>query len=579
MTTRPIYEDIRYEPDERCPPLVSIGVGFQGVMLALAPTVVSVGIVFRAGGQSEAYLSWAVFSALVVCGAVTALQACRLGRLGTRHLLITGSGDIFIAVCIIALTQGGPAMMASLIVVSAVFQFSLALWLPLVRRIVTPVVSGTVFMLVALTIVPIGFDLIYDVPEDAPGFAAPIVACITLATAVGLALRASGMWRLGAPLVGIVVGCSVAAGMGLYDIQQVIEAPWIGVPLGEWTGIDLTPGPEFWALLPVFIIVSLILAISNIGDGIVVQAGSRRLLRATDFRLVQGTLNANGLGVLLGGVAGTIPPMGYAGCSTSLTSLTGVAARTVGLAIGAIFVVVAFFPKLTALLLAIPGPVAGVYLVFLMGLLFVVGLRIVMRDGMDIRSATIVGVAFSVGVGAEHQLLHPDQFTGSWRILLTSGTTVGASAAILMTLFLDLTSPRRRRLEVRLNASDLPKIDAFLRQLAARAGWNQASTERLRAAGEETLSSLLQLGDGYNPENAPRLIVIARLNERMVEMEFMAVLEEKNLEDRLAYLSQQPEVLGGEEVSFRLLRHYAYSVRHQKYHGIDIVKVEVERAR
>ena len=131
MTTRPIYEDIRYEPDERCPPLVSIGVGFQGVMLALAPTVVSVGIVFRAGGQSEAYLSWAVFSALVVCGAVTALQACRFGRLGTRHLLITGSGDIFIAVCIIALTQGGPAMMASLIVVSAVFQFSLALWLPL----------------------------------------------------------------------------------------------------------------------------------------------------------------------------------------------------------------------------------------------------------------------------------------------------------------------------------------------------------------------------------------------------------------------------------------------------------------
>ena len=61
-------------------------------------------------------------------------------------------------------------------------------------------------------------------------------------------------------------------------------------------------------------------------------------------------------------------------------------------------------------------------------------------------------------------------------------------------------------------------------------------------------------------------------------MEFMAVLEEENLEDRLAYLSQQPEVLGGEEISFRLLRHYAHSVRHQKYHGIDIVKVEVEGA-
>ena len=51
------------------------------------------------------------------------------------------------------------------------------------------------------------------------------------------------------------------------------------------------------------------------------------------------------------------------------------------------------------------------------------------------------------------------------------------------------------------------------------------------------------------------------------------------MEDRLAYLSELPPVPDEREVSFRLLRHYASSVRHQKYHGIDIVTVDVRGGR
>ena len=62
-------------------------------------------------------------------------------------------------------------------------------------------------------------------------------------------------------------------------------------------------------------------------------------------------------------------------------------------------------------------------------------------------------------------------------------------------------------------------------------------------------------------------------------MEFLAVFEKENIEDRLAYLSDQAEVPDEHEISFRLLRHYASSVRHRKYHGIDIVTVQVEGSR
>ena len=44
-------------------------------MLTLASTVFIVTITVRAADQSESYLSWAVFAALIIGGAVTALQA------------------------------------------------------------------------------------------------------------------------------------------------------------------------------------------------------------------------------------------------------------------------------------------------------------------------------------------------------------------------------------------------------------------------------------------------------------------------------------------------------------------------
>ena len=168
LETMQVNEGIRYEPDEQCPLLVSIGVGFQGTMLAVAPAVVNVAIVFLAAGESESYLSWP-FRRVGDCGVTTALQAARIGRLGAGHVLIMGPGPIFIAICVIALVEGGPAMMASLVIVSSLFQFPLAVWLPLLRRIVTPVVSGTVLMLIASTVVPIALDLLDNVPEGSPG--------------------------------------------------------------------------------------------------------------------------------------------------------------------------------------------------------------------------------------------------------------------------------------------------------------------------------------------------------------------------------------------------------------------------
>ena len=551
-------------------------------MLVLATIVLIVAITARAGGQDDSYLTWAVFASLVIAGGLTALQAGRFGRFGAGHILIMGPTPNYVAVSVLALAAGGPALLASLTVAAALFYLLLSVWLPLLRRIITPVVSGTVLMLLAATILPVALGRVSEVPESAPGAAGPVVALVTLVAVVALALRVSGVWRVWSPLMGIAAGCAVAVMFGAYDVQPIRDARWVGLPEGGFPGIDLTPGVEFWALLPAFVVIALVGSVKNIGDYIAIQQVSWRRPRVTDYRLVQGSLNTNGVGILLSGLAGTPPTSVYSSSSPLLVNLTGVAARRVGYAIGAAMVVLSLLPKLTAVLLSIPSPVMGAYLVTAIGVLFVSGIQTVVADGLDRGKALTVGIAFSVGVGLDNQTIGADLLGETWGPLIDNGMLAGAVAAVVMTRFVELTSRGRRgRLKVDLGPSAVTEIDEFLRGFANDIGWDDPAAQRLRSAGEETLMSLLRLDDDRPADDSPSLIVVARQSGAVVEMEFLAVFDEQNLEDRLAHLSEESQSTAGMEegeVSLRLLRHYASSVHHQRFHGLDVVTVQVRAA-
>ena len=573
---------IRYEPDERCPPLIALGVGFQGIMLVLGPLVLVVAITARAGNQSDAYLRWAVFASLVIAGALTALQAGRFWRLGAGHILIMGPTPNYVAISVLALAAGGPALLASLTVATALSYLALSTWLPLLRRVFTPVVSGTVLMLIAATVLPIALDRVNEVPSGTPAAAGPTMALVTLVAVVLLSLRASGPWRIWSPIMAIAAGCVAAVPFGAYDFRHIRETAWVGLPDGGLPGIDLTPGVEFWALLPAFVVVALAGNVKNIGDCIAIQQVSWRQPRVTDFRLVQGSLYTNGIGIGLSGLAGTPPTTVYSANSPLLISLTGVAARSVGFAIGLLMVVLALVPKLAAVLLTIPSPVMGTYLLVAIGMIFVAGVQTAVTDGLDRAKALTVGVAFSLGVGLDTQTIGADLLGPTWGPLIDNGILAGALVALVMTWFVGLSGRgSRARVRVSLRPTAAAEIDEFLRDFAADIGWDDAAAQRLRSAGEETLVSLLSQGEGSADGDARRLIVAARRRGTTVEMEFMAVFDERNLEDRLAHLNDEAQAAAGVEegeISLRLLRHYASSVHHQKYQGLDIVTVQVRAA-
>ena len=239
--------------------------------------------------------------------------------------------------------------------------------------------------------------------------------------------------------------------------------------------------------------------------------------------------------------------------------------------------ILAFFPKATAIIIAIPEPVAAAYILVLIALLFLQGMKIIIQDGLDYRKALIVGLAFWIGVGFQNQWIFPELLgDGFLGVLLGNGMTSGSIVAIIAMLFMEITAPRRKRLGLPLNNEALPQLTDFLRNFASSSGWDDTAQNRIALVGEETLNTLQAEPD--EDDSPKRLIVAAHAVGRNIELEFIAASEGENIEDQLAYLGETPDIDDDREISFRLLRHYASSISHQKYHGVDIVTVNIDGA-
>lgn len=567
---------LRYQADERPPVPLVLGLGLQLALVTVAIPIVIPTAVMRAGGAGDSYLTWAVFAAVAIGGGATALQAFRFGRIGGGHMLVMGSSVAFVGVSIAAVAKGGPALLATLVVAAALFQILLSTRLALFRQILTPAVSGTVIMLVPVTAMPIVFRMLDDVPEGSPDHAAPAIALVTILAILGISLKGKATLRLWAPVIGVVLGTALAAVFGLYDVDRIAAASWIGLPEVAIPGLDLEFGPAFWALLPAFLLTAVIGSIRAISSSAALQRVSWRGGRPVDFRAVQGTVAADGASNLLCGLAGTVPNSTYSHAAP-IIEITGVAARTVAIATGGVFLALAFLPKALAVVLAIPGPVVAAYLFVLVALLFMVGIGMTMQDGMDTRKGVIVGVSFWLGVGFNEGAIFPEfasTFAGG---IFANGITSGGLAAILMTCIVTLSGPRPTRMETVLAVSALPEIREFLAGFAARNGCDEMMADRLDAVGEETLLSLLQQEDEDGAPVSPRrLRLSASRGQGGAVLEFAAAPRGENIQERIALLGDAgDETRFEQEVSLRLLRHLAASVRHQQYHDLEIVTVQV----
>ena len=88
----------------------------------------------------------------------------------------------------------------------------------------------------------------------------------------------------------------------------------------------------------------------------------------------------------------------------------------------------------------------------------------------------------------------------------------------------------------------------------------------------------MEEGEPDGDQSQSRLVVIARPSAASIELQLRTSADAQNLEDRLTFVSERAPATEEHTISLRLLRHFASTVRHRKYSGIDIITVEVERA-
>lgn len=568
--------EARRHPDEKISSKLATGLALQLSSLLLPSIAMIPTIVFRAAGESEDMVLWAVFASVVICGGVSILHAMRFGRSSSGYIIAVGTAGVAIAASVKAIQGGGPELLATLVVAMALVQIVFSYKLLLFRRILTPTVTGTVMLLLPVTVMPILFDQLKNVPEGVSELAAPLCAFTTIAVIVGLMLVGSGSVRLWSPLIGIIAGSIVAGLFGIYDVDRVLDASWVGIPTTRWPGLDLEFGPLFWALLPAFIFIALVCTIQQISGSVAIQRVSWRPVRAVDFRSVQSAIGSDGVGNLVAGFAG-IAPLGYRPTGAAMVEITGISSRYIGIALGMVLIAIACLPKALAAILAIPGPIVAAFITVMMATIFIIGMKIVVQDGIDFRKGTIVGISFWLGVGFENDAVFPELFSDLAGGLFQNGMVVGGSAAILMTLLLELTKPRRSRLDTDLGISALVPIQEFLNKIAIRNRWDEKMMERLSAVSEETLLTLLQGNELKEEYERRHLRVVAYTEANQLNLEFVASTSVENIQDRIALLGEKVDLEHmQEEMSLRLLRHLSSSVHHQQYHDCDILTIRVD---
>ncbi|MPN54651.1 Uric acid transporter UacT [bioreactor metagenome] len=124
-----------------------------------------------------------------------------------------------------------------------------------------------------------------------------------------------------------------------------------------------------------------------------------------------------------------------------LVGLTRVRSRFVVAAAGGILVVLGLFPKLAAVIAAIPSPVLGGAGIAMFGMVAASGVKTLSRVSFD-GTHNIMVVAISIGIGMI-TLAVPNFYHNfpSWaQVILHSGITAGSIAAIVLNAVLNGTS-------------------------------------------------------------------------------------------------------------------------------------------
>ncbi len=368
-------------------------------------------------GLLGAQMLCVAFGSLVLVPLLTGLDpnvALFTAGLGTLVFQIVTKGRVpvflassfaFIAPIIYGMQAWGiPATLGGLMAAGMVYLVLSALiaWrgVGLIERILPPVVTGPVIMVIGLVLAPVAVNLAtgHNGTGDQTLVAstpAMIVAGVSLVATLTVSLLGRGFVALLPIIIGVAAGYIASLCLGLVDLSTVANAPWFAVP-------DFVAPAFNWQAVLFMLPVAIAPAIEHFGDIVAIRSVTGR-----DYLVDPGihrTMLGDGLATSLAACFGGPPNTTYSEVTGAVT-LTGATNPALMTWAAGFAIVFSFIGKLGAFLASIPTPVMGGIIVLLFGAIVVVGMNSLVQSGEDLtesRNMAIVGLILICGIGGLH---------------------------------------------------------------------------------------------------------------------------------------------------------------------------------
>lgn len=437
--------DTARDPVEAVPAWWRLGLyGLQHVLAFYAGAVLMPLLVADGLGLSASATTYLVNASLISCGIATILQTVGIRRVGIRLPIVQGTSTTAVPslVTVGVAAGGGEASLPTIfgaVIFAGLTLFVIAPYFGRMIRFFPPVVTGTVVLVVGITLLAIAAKQVGGGDPKADDFGSLGhlgIAGVTLLVILLLHKFARGFLATIAILVGLLVGTVVASLFGRVHFSSLGSQAWVGFSVPLHFG---APRIAVAAVLSL-VLVMFIVAVESIGQFVALGEVVGRRVEGPE---VTAALRADGLATAVAGLCNSFPTTVYSQ-NIGLVQLTRIRSRWIVATSGVIMLVLGAMPKVGAVVSAMPASVLGGATLVLFSTIAVVGVQILLQaDLTDQRNLILVATSLGVGFLPTAFPQFAEQMpTAQLRVLFENGIVLGTLSAVLLNVFFHHMWPR-----------------------------------------------------------------------------------------------------------------------------------------
>jgi xanthine permease XanP len=480
---------VTYGIDERPPAYVLWIAAIQHVLLASVTTVFPL-LVLEAAQASHDTIREVLSSSLLSLGFASIMLSLKARDLGSSALMPASFSGVYFTVSVAAARQGGLALVAGMTLFAGFVQLAIGQVVHRLRPYLPTEIAGFAMLMSGLTLGIVGFNLITGISAASEAMSHDMGTGALLGVGCVMAMIALFVWGAGSIRLYVILivlggGYVIGAVMGLVPFHEarsgsiIIHPP---VPKGSWPTFAVN-------LLVPFAIAAIATSLRAIGDLTTVQKINDTNWQRPDMQAIRRGLTANGLGMILGGLLGSVG-LSTSSSSVGLSLSTGVNSRVVGYAAGAVFIILAFLPAVHELIIMAPRPVLGAALVFTSCFIIVNGMQAMVSRLMDGRRTLVISVALLL---AFSRYLFPAFYAaapGYLQPVVSSPLVIGLIGALLLNLLFRIGIKKAASIDFMPGVDPLTKLEQFAEQQGGIWGARRDVIERAVRAMIETAEAL-----------------------------------------------------------------------------------------